>query len=98
MAEDDTEKSLDPSQKRLQEAHDRGDVVKSQEVSNWFVMAGAALIVMAVSGTTSRGILAAPRGPIAKSCDIRVEGPGFRGVGARLRRAGVAATPLRLSL
>ena len=56
MAEDDTEKSLDPSQKRLQEAHDRGDVVKSQEVGTWFVMAGATLILLAFSGTASSGV------------------------------------------
>jgi flagellar biosynthetic protein FlhB len=98
MAEDDTEKSLDPSQKRLQEAHDRGDVVKSQEVSNWFVMAGATLIVMAFSGTTSSGILATLRGLIANSYDIRVEGPGFISVVARLGREVIAATALPLSL
>ena len=50
MAEDDTERSQDPSQKRLREALDRGDVVKSQEVSAWFVMAGASLTLMAFSG------------------------------------------------
>ena len=49
MADEETEKSQDPSQKRLQEAHDKGDVVKSQEVSTWFVMAGATLIVMTLA-------------------------------------------------
>jgi flagellar biosynthetic protein FlhB len=98
MAEDDTEKSLDPSQKRLQEAHDRGDVVKSQEVSTWFVMAGATLIVMAFSGTASSGIMTTMRGLIANSYDIRVEGPGFIGVIARLGREVIASTALPLSL
>jgi flagellar biosynthesis protein FlhB len=98
MAEDDTEKSLDPSQKRLQEAHDRGDVVKSQEVSTWFVMAGATLIVMAFSGAASSGMLTSLRGLIANSYDIRVEGPGFIGVVARLGREVIAATALPLSL
>src|ERR1700693_1696445 len=98
MAEDDTEKSLDPSQKRLQEAHDRGDVVKSQEVSTWFVMAGATLIVMAFSGAAGAGLLTTLRGLIANSYDIRVEGPGFIGVVARLGREVIAATALPLSL
>ncbi len=98
MAEDDTEKSLDPSQKRLQEAHDRGDVVKSQEVSTWFVMAGATLIVMAFSGAASSGIMTSMRGLIANSYDIRVEGPGFIGVAARLGREVIASTALPLSL
>ena len=37
---DDTERSEDPTQKRLDEALERGDVVKSQEVNTWFVLAG----------------------------------------------------------
>jgi flagellar biosynthetic protein FlhB len=98
MAGEDTEKSQDPSQKRLQEAHDRGDVVKSQEVSSWFVMAGATLIVIAFSGTASGGIMTTLRGLIAHSYDIRVDGPGFIDVIARLGREVIAATALPLSL
>jgi flagellar biosynthetic protein FlhB len=98
MAEDDTERSLDPSQKRLQEAHDRGDVVKSQEVSTWFVMAGATLIVMAFSGAAGSGVLTTLRGLIANSYDIRVEGPGFIAVVARLGGEVIVATALPLSL
>jgi flagellar biosynthetic protein FlhB len=98
MAEDDTEKSFDPSQKRLQEAHDRGDVVKSQEVSTWFLMAGATLIVMAFSGMTSNGVMTTLRGLIANSHDIRVEGPGFVAVIAKLGREVIVATALPLSL
>jgi flagellar biosynthesis protein FlhB len=97
MAEDDTEKSLEPSQKRLDEAHERGDVVKSQEVSNAFLMAGATLVVMAFSGMTSSGVLTTLRGLIANSYDIRVEGPGFIAVLARLGSEVVAATALPLS-
>ncbi|HEY6257072.1 MAG TPA: flagellar type III secretion system protein FlhB [Xanthobacteraceae bacterium] len=98
MAEDDTERSQDPSQKRLQEAHDRGDVVKSQEVSTWFVIAGATLILMAFSGPMAGGVMTTMRGLIANSYDIRVEGPGFIGVIARLGREVIAATALPLSL
>jgi flagellar biosynthetic protein FlhB len=98
MADEDTEKSQDPSQKRLQEAHDKGDVVKSQEVSTWFLMAGATLIVMAFSGMTSSGIMTTMRGLIANSYDIRVEGPGFVSVIAKLGREVIAATALPLSL
>ena len=98
MAEDDTEKSLDPSQKRLQEAHDRGDVVKSQEVSTWFLMAGATLIIMAFSGAASDGIMTTLRGLIANSYDIPVEGPGFVAVIGKLGREVIVATALPLFL
>ena len=45
-----SEKTEDPTQKRLDEALQRGDVVKSQEVNTWFIIAGAALVLMAFSG------------------------------------------------
>ena len=37
---DAAEKTEDPTQKRLDDAHDRGDVAKSQEVNTWFMIAG----------------------------------------------------------
>jgi flagellar biosynthesis protein FlhB len=98
MAEEDSEKSQDPSQKRLQEAHDKGDVVKSQEVSSWFLMAAATLIVMAFSGSTTSGIMTTMRGLIANSYNIRVEGPGFIAVVAKLGSEVIAATAFPLSL
>jgi flagellar biosynthesis protein FlhB len=98
MAEDDTEKSEDPSQKRLQDAHDRGDVVKSQEVSTWFLMTGATLIVMALSGAASSGMTTTLRGLIAHSYEIRVEGPGFIAVLSRLGGEVILAMALPLAL
>ena len=42
MAEEQTttRQTEDPTQKRLDDALERGDVVKSQEVNTWFVIAG----------------------------------------------------------
>jgi flagellar biosynthesis protein FlhB len=61
----DSEKSEDPTQKRLDEATKRGDVVSSHEVSTWFVLAGGTLVLSTFSGsvvtdlqTTMRGIIA----------------------------------------
>lgn len=42
---DDSEKTEDPTQKRLKEAHEKGDVPKSQEVSTWFTLAGATMMI-----------------------------------------------------
>ena len=42
---DDTE---DPTQKRLDDALERGDVVKSQEVNTWFIIAGGTLVLVGV--------------------------------------------------
>jgi flagellar biosynthesis protein FlhB len=47
MADEDdtTERTEDPTQKRLDDAHDRGDVAKSQEVNTWFMISGATLVL-----------------------------------------------------
>src|SRR5882724_6322759 len=75
--EDDTEKSEDPTQKRLEEAHERGDVVKSQEVSTWFVLAGATLILSSFSGTMSSGMTSMLRGLLSGAHGIPVDGRGL---------------------
>ncbi len=52
---DDSQKTEEPTAKRLEDAHKKGDVAKSQEVSNWFILAaGAAALAFMVDGTTSK--------------------------------------------
>jgi flagellar biosynthetic protein FlhB len=75
--DDDTERSEDPTQKRLDEALERGDVVKSQEVNTWFIISAATLILMSFSGAMSSGLTTTMRGLIANSYAIRVDGRGF---------------------
>jgi flagellar biosynthetic protein FlhB len=86
MAEqgDDTERSEDPTQKRLDEALKRGDVVKSQEVNTWFVIAGATLILMAFSGTMGHGIATTLRGLLANTHAIRVDGHSLTALAGKL--------------
>jgi len=100
MAEphDDTERSEDPTQKRLDEALERGDVVKSQEVNTWFVIAGATLILMAFSGTMSGTLTTTLRGLVANSSAIRVDGPGFLAVMSKLGLELIAAVGIPLLL
>ncbi len=70
----DTERSEDPTQKRLDEALQRGDVAKSQEVNTWFVLAGATLILLSFSGSMSTGVTSLLRGLIANAHQIPVDG------------------------
>jgi len=79
MAEDlgDADKTEEPTQKRLDEALKRGDVVKSQEVNTWFVIAGAALVLMTFSGAAGKDLTTTMRGLIANSFDISVDGPAL---------------------
>lgn len=77
MAEDDTERSEDPTQKRLDDALEKGDVVKSQEVNTWFIIAGGTLVLSTFSGSIGTGILTPMRGLIANAAMIRTDGPGL---------------------
>ena len=78
MADDDaSEKTQDPTQKRLDDAHERGDVVKSQEVNSWFVIAGAALVDVVVLRRRRERLGASLRNLIEKAYMIRVDGPGL---------------------
>ena len=74
---DNTEKTEDPTQKRLDEALKRGDVVKSQEVNTWFVIAGATLVLMAFSGGMSSEITTTMRGLLANAHNISMDGPAL---------------------
>ena len=91
---DDTEKSEDPTQKRLDEALKRGDVVKSQEVNTWFVIAGAALVLMAFSGAMGRDLTTMMRGIVANAHDISVDGPALPRLFQKLGREMIAAVAL----
>src|SRR6188474_1185958 len=71
------DKTEEPTQKRLDEALKRGDVVKSQEVNTWFVIAGATLVLMAFSGSMSKDLAITMRGLIANSYNISVDGPAL---------------------
>src|SRR6476659_4944708 len=93
MADDftDTDKTEEPTQKRLDEALKRGDVVKSQEVNTWFVIAGATLVLMAFSGGMSKDLTTTMRGLIANSYDISVDGQAlprlFQKIGTEMMAA-----------
>ena len=64
MAEDqdNSQRTEDPTQKRLDDALKRGDVVKSQEVTTWFIIAGATLVLVAFSGGMGAGLTTTMRG------------------------------------
>jgi len=100
MAEeqDDTERSEDPTQKRLDEALERGDVVKSQEVNTWFVLAGATLILLSFSGAMSSGITAMLAGFIGNAHNIPVDGSGLIRTMQRLGFETLAAVALPFML
>ncbi|MFA6266499.1 MAG: flagellar biosynthesis protein FlhB [Pseudolabrys sp.] len=71
------DKTEDPSQKRLDDALERGNVVKSQEVNTWFIIAGATLVLLSFSSGMGEGLTTTMRGLIANSYAISMDGPAL---------------------
>ena len=69
MAEESetNDKTEEPTQKRLEEALKRGDVVKSQEVNTWFVIGAGTLVLLTFSGPMSVDLNAMMRGILANA-------------------------------
>jgi flagellar biosynthetic protein FlhB len=95
---DAAEKTEDPTQKRLDDAHDRGDVAKSQEVNTWFMIAGATLVLSTFSGSIGGGILMPLRNVVANSWMIHADGPGLLALTQSLGMALIAALGVPLLL
>src|SRR5882762_1343972 len=91
MADDTHDKTEDPTQKRLDDAHGRGDVAKSQEVNTWFVIAGATLVLSTFSGSVGGGILMPLRNLIANAGMLRTDGAALLQLGNTLGIAILAA-------
>ena len=87
---DTADKTEDPTQKRLDEAHDRGDVAKSQEVNTWFMIAGATLVLSSFSGSIG-GIQAPLRNLIANSWMVHTDGPSLLALTQKLEYMLIAA-------
>jgi flagellar biosynthetic protein FlhB len=94
----ENEKTEDPTQKRLDDAHAKGDVAKSQEVNTWFVIAGATLVLSTFSGSMGGGILMPLRNVLANSWMIRTDGPSLLALAQNLEYALIAAIGVPLLL
>ena len=96
MADDTDDKTEDPTQKRLDEALERGDVAKSQEVNTWFIIAGGTLILSTFSGSVGSGILTPMRALIANAGQLRTDGTALLALGNTLSYAvlGAIGVPL----
>src|ERR1700738_3031958 len=96
MADDSDDKTEDPTQKRLDDAHGRGDVAKSQEVNTWFVIAGGTLVLSTFSGSMGGGILMPLRNLVANSWMIHTDGAALLAMAQTLGYAVLAAVGVPL--
>lgn len=93
MAEDNDPESQteDPTQKRLDEALERGDVAKSQEINTWFMIAGGTLVVSTFSGSVGGGLVTPMRNLLANSWMIKTDGGNLLALMQQIEIAVLAA-------
>jgi flagellar biosynthetic protein FlhB len=95
---DDTERTEDPTPKRLEEAIRRGDVVKSAEVNTWFMIAGGTFMLMVFAPPMAATLEATFRGLLAHSWQIRTDGPALVALARNVAMAVLAALGIPLLL
>lgn len=71
--EDKSSKTEDPTQRKLDDAHKKGDVVKSQEVSNWAMIAASTLAVALFAGPVMSNLAGGLKGFLENAHDIPVD-------------------------
>lgn len=92
MAEqDNAEKSEDPTQRRLEEAHKKGDVAKSQEINTWFVLSGATLVILAFAQGMAGTLAGYFGGMLGNLGAISLSAPDTRGLFVQVILATLAA-------
>jgi flagellar biosynthesis protein FlhB len=95
---DANERTEDPTTKRLEEAIRRGDVVKSQEVSTWFMVAGGTLMIMLFAGPAATNLEGMFRRLLAESYRIPADGAAFAALAKAVATDIVAAFGIPLLL
>jgi flagellar biosynthetic protein FlhB len=86
MAEtDQSQKTEEPTQKKLEDAHREGQVPKSQEVRHWFMMAGMALAMSLFAADGTRRLASILSGVLEHSGRFAAgDGEALRGFAANL--------------
>ncbi|MER2606660.1 MAG: flagellar biosynthesis protein FlhB [Siculibacillus sp.] len=79
-SEDDDSKTEEPTPKKLDEAIKRGEVVKSQELSTFFVLSAATIFIAFLSPGVSRDLTVALSGFIEQADRIPIDRRGLTGV------------------
>ncbi|PCI45769.1 MAG: flagellar biosynthesis protein FlhB [Alphaproteobacteria bacterium] len=76
MAEeqDESQKTEEPTAKKLQEAQEKGEVAKSQEVRHWFILFSMTVIIIVSAKSTMAGIREILGGVLASSYSVAMDG------------------------
>ncbi len=77
---DDSLKTEEPTQKRLAEAREKGQVAKSQEVGHWFMILAFAVIIGLLAPQVAAGLSESLEGLIARAHAFPVDRGGLGGL------------------
>jgi flagellar biosynthetic protein FlhB len=95
---DKSERSEDPTQKKLEEAHKRGDVAKSQEVNTWFVILASTVGIGLLAPHSATQLSLWFKGIFARAGTMPVDSNALRGLFVEGSMAVGAALLLPLAL
>jgi flagellar biosynthetic protein FlhB len=74
---DESEKTEEPTQKKLDDAKRKGNLPKSQEVTSWFMILAATLFIMIFSGSMAKSLAGLLSGFMGNIHDIPMDGSGL---------------------
>jgi flagellar biosynthetic protein FlhB len=95
-SEDSEDRTLEPTQRRLDEAIKRGDVARSVEVNTWFVLFGLMLAVMITLAPASHILVKHLTPYLAQGYQLSVDSTGFIATGRQTFLAVMGALLLPL--
>ncbi|UJW86609.1 flagellar biosynthesis protein FlhB [Devosia sp. SL43] len=95
-APENDSKTEDPSQKKLEDAHKKGDVAKSQEVVTWFMLLGSAVIFAMMAPSTAANLMGSLKVLMMNADQFELGGAGFGAFfnGLALALLGTVLIPL----
>lgn len=76
-APDQESKTEDPSAKRIEDSRKKGDVVKSQEVTTWFMLGGSAMVFSMMAPWVAPNLTDTLRNLIANADQFEIGGPAL---------------------
>ena len=99
MAEeaDKDDKTEEPSQRRLEQAIERGDVAKSQELNSLFVLAAGTLAIMISGAGATRDLALSLRGFLEHAHEMPTSGSGLTRLFTHALMSGLWAVALPLA-
>lgn len=89
--EDKSQKTEEPTPKKLADAREKGEVASSREVNNWFMILAATLVVVMLAPGLMKDIANILGDHLANLHAIRIDRPGLVHVGAQTFKAVILA-------